>query len=203
MTITTKTCSVDGCETVLIPHINCKELCKKHYARMRRHGDTNLRYKIHGKSRSLEYKTWTSLKGRCYNPKNPLYKWWGARGIKVCDRWLNSFEAFHEDMGDRPSSKHSLDRINVNGDYEPSNCRWATRDIQDNNTTRNKHLTHNGETKTVHQWAAVTGINESTIRSRLAYGWPEELVLTVNKYQHHKKANRTALAAVTMEADEA
>jgi hypothetical protein len=85
---------------------------------------------IHGMSLSIEYKIWQGMKDRCYNPNSKDYHNYGARGIVVCDRWLNSFEAFYKDMGDRPHANLTLDRIDTNGNYEPSNCRWVTRDVQ-------------------------------------------------------------------------
>lgn len=80
-----------------------------------------------GGTKSPEYRAWSNAKTRCYNSNDHRYKWYGARGIQVCDRWLHNFDAFFEDMGLRPSPDHSLDRYpNVNGNYEPDNCRWAT-----------------------------------------------------------------------------
>ncbi len=79
------------------------------------------------------YKTWDNMKTRCYNSNYIRYKDWGGRGIKVCDRWLNSFENFLSDMGERPTLKHSIDRIDNNRNYEPSNCRWATPHQQSQN----------------------------------------------------------------------
>lgn len=86
--------------------------------------------KYHGQSsagkRSPEYKSWFNMKARCYNPKNNRYQAYGGRGIRVCDRWLNSYINFFEDLGPRPTPDHSLDRIDVNGMYEPGNCKWST-----------------------------------------------------------------------------
>lgn len=108
-----------------------------------RHGDVN----------SKEYGAWSMIKGRCYNPKNNRYKSYGARGIKMCDRWLNSYSNFLEDMGRCPSIELSLDRINNDLNYCKDNCRWATDYEQMNNTTRNTHIEYKGERLTVSQWA--------------------------------------------------
>jgi hypothetical protein len=91
------------------------------------------------------YVLYMGMKQRCYYPKNKRYKNYGGRGIKVCDRWLNNFELFLEDMGERPSKKHSLDRIDNNGDYEPSNCRWATSLEQQGNNSKNHWVEYYGE----------------------------------------------------------
>jgi hypothetical protein len=91
----------------------------------------------HGQSRrghvGLEYCSWAQMKSRCNNRSNPSFKYYGGRGIHVCDRWLNSFENFLADMGRRPSVDYSIDRKNNDGDYEPGNCRWATAKEQRNN----------------------------------------------------------------------
>lgn len=87
---------------------------------------------------SLTYKTWASMKERCTNPNSRVYSYYGGRGITICERWINSFVDFVDDMGDRPSKDYSLDRINVNGNYEPSNCRWATNSEQRINTRQRK-----------------------------------------------------------------
>lgn len=93
---------------------------------------------IHGMSRTIEYSIWGGMIDRCYNPNSGNYRHWGDRGIVVCDRWRDSFEAFLEDMGKRPSPTHSIDRINNDGNYEPGNVRWATPSEQARNTRSSK-----------------------------------------------------------------
>lgn len=101
----------------------------------------------HGMTKSATFKAWLEIKQRCYNPLNSSYKNYGERGITVCDRWLHSFENFLADMGERPTSKHSIDRIDVNGNYEPSNCRWATNKEQCNNRRNNVTIEYKGKQK--------------------------------------------------------
>jgi hypothetical protein len=84
----------------------------------------------HGKSRTVEYSTWKSIKQRCSDPSSSIYVYYGGRGITVCRRWLDSFQAFLEDVGERPSKGYVLERINMDGNYEPGNCRWSTRKEQ-------------------------------------------------------------------------
>ncbi len=87
----------------------------------------------HGMTESPEYNSWCAMKKRCLNPKTTRYERWGGRGITVCPQWIDSFETFFTDMGERPSTDHSLDRKDNDGDYEPGNCRWATSLEQANN----------------------------------------------------------------------
>jgi hypothetical protein len=94
----------------------------------------------HGLRHIPEYHVWAAMKQRCTNPNNKIYKHYGARGIKVCDRWLNSFEAFITDMGRRPTDAHSIERVNNDGNYEPSNCIWATRAVQAKNKRDRQYL---------------------------------------------------------------
>src|SRR3990167_5943872 len=130
-------------------------------------------FKTHGLTKIPEYRCWSSMRGRCGDKKNALY---GGKGIKVCERW-NDFKNFLEDMGPRLSCKHSLDRIDSHGNYEPSNCRWATRTQQNNNRKNVNILTLNGVTKTISDWADHFKMNNGTIRSRINRGWPVEKAL--------------------------
>jgi len=118
------------------------------------------------------------MRSRCNNPKNKGYCNYGGRGIIVCARWV-SFETFFTDMGERPSPKHSIDRIDNDGNYEPSNCRWATKTQQARNRRSNTLITWQGQRLSRAEWAEKTGIGESTIKMRLRSGWPIELALTV------------------------
>jgi len=105
----------------------------------------------HGCTNTLTYQSWESMKKRCLNKNNRFYKNYGGRGIKVCDRWLNSFENFLEDMGKKPIRK-TIDRINNNGNYEPSNCRWITKKDQCNNKSNNLSINFKGKTQSLTQW---------------------------------------------------
>lgn len=109
--------------------------------------------KLNGQKPSVEYKTWLGMIARCTNPNETKFDIYGGRGIIICDRWFSSFENFLEDMGKRPSDHHSIDRIDVNGNYEPNNCRWATIKQQSTNKRNNVFYEYNGVTKTISDWA--------------------------------------------------
>lgn len=120
---------------------------------------------MHGLSKTRENRIWRGIKDRCYNPNRPEYSRYGARGIKMCDEWKSDFTAFYRDMGLRPSANHSIERINTDGDYEPSNCRWATRIEQQNNMRKNVHVEYGGEVLTLGQLWSKTNVCRSTFYS--------------------------------------
>jgi hypothetical protein len=135
----------------------------------------------HGHSYESGFQSWYQMIQRCHRPTSTSYKNYGARGIAVCDRWRESYENFKNDMGERPSPGHSLDRIDNDGNYEPGNCRWATRKEQSRNTRVNRIITFNGRSLPLCDWPEVCGIPLGTIDNRLRKGWPVELALTAKR----------------------
>ena len=121
-------------------------------------------------ARRSAYLQWHNMIRRCTNPAVINFCRYGGRGIAVCDRWRSSFEAFYLDMGERPSPGHTLDRIDNDGDYEPANCRWATRREQSRNKRNNRWITVEGETLCLADWVARSGRARESIRWRLDAG---------------------------------
>lgn len=115
------------------------------------------------------FDTWRKIKQRCLNPKDKQYKNYGARGIKICDEWLHDFWLFCLDVGVKPTNKHTLDRINNDGNYEPGNVRWATIKEQNNNKRTCVFFEHNGEKLNIKQWAKKLNIDDSTLYSRIFF----------------------------------
>lgn len=140
----------------------------------------------HGLTNTPEYYAYNGMKCRCLDINNSNY---GGRGITVCDRWLDSFENFYSDMGARPTKSHSLDRIDVNGNYEPSNCRWATAKEQANNRTNNKYIEYKGCKKTHAEWATFLGIPPQLIYHRVKLGMPLDKVLSITDGRYKKTFN--------------
>lgn len=134
----------------------------------------------HGMRYTRLYKIWRSMKNRCSCSSWEDYKNYGGRGITVCDEWKESFESFRDwAFANGYSDGLSIDRIDVNGNYEPSNCRWATVKQQANNTRSNLYLEFNGEVKTAKEWADELGLNYNTLYSRITTkGWSVEKALT-------------------------
>ncbi len=144
----------------------------------------------HRRSASDEYRIWANMMQRCYNPKTISYENYGGRGIWICQRWRDDVSTFLADVGDRPSVKHSIDRIDNNGGYtcgkcqecaergSPANCRWATRFEQSCNRRTNRLLTHDGETLSVREWCIRLDMKRSTVEVRLRLGWTVARALT-------------------------
>lgn len=126
----------------------------------------------HGYSGTAEHNAWRNMRRRCYTKSNPIYHLYGGRGIRVCDRWNESFLNFLEDMGPRPSTRHTLERVNNNRGYGPENCCWATMKEQHRNTRRNRFVSFQGERLTLADWAQRKGLHPATLHSRLRRGWP-------------------------------
>ncbi len=118
----------------------------------------------HGMLTTPEYKAWASMKQRCYNDRDKRFPYYGGRGIKICESWINSFESFYSDMQQRPTSKHSLDRIDVNGNYEPNNCRWATTNQQAANRRDTTKYHFNNELMALSYIAKLAGIPQTTMQ---------------------------------------
>lgn len=156
--------------------------CKKHEQLGRR----SLRHGMYG---TPEYNSWSAIKERCCNPRNANFHNYGGRGIKMCQRWREGFRNFYSDMGNRPSLNHSIDRIDVNGDYEPGNCRWATPQQQGRNRRDSIILSARGRTMPLNDWAELLGIKRETILSRLRSGKSVEYALFAPVSQKFKKKN--------------
>ena len=136
--------------------------------------------KTHGKSGSAEYDIYYNMRRRCLNKSDRNYPLYGGRGIVICDRWLGAdgFVNFFADMGERPSVKHSLDRIDNDGPYAPANCRWATKSVQMANRRVSRTITFHGETLCLEDWGRKIGVSPSALFTRLENGWTIEEALS-------------------------
>lgn len=138
----------------------------------------------HGKTKTPEYQSWRTMIERCENPNATGYENYGGRGIKICESWRKSFASFFQDMGKRPGLDYQIDRIDNDGNYEPTNCRWATIKEQANNRRKPKPrlvIAFNDMELTIEQWAERLGISVNTIYARRWKGWPVERVLAASR----------------------
>ena len=133
----------------------------------------------HGLSRMPEYRAWQTMRLRCLNPHNAAYPSYGGRGITVCERWLESPANFLADMGLKPTPRHEIDRENNDGNYEPGNCRWVLRKVNDRNRRNNRFVELCDQKLTLAEWSERTGLPHSTLTKRLAAGWTVEQTLTI------------------------
>lgn len=149
----------------------------------------------HGACGTGTYRVWMHMRQRCENPTDNGFPDYGGRGIRVCERWRKSFSSFFEDMGEKPTGK-SINRINNDGNYEPSNCKWATESEQANNRRGNRVLEFKGKRLTVSQWSMELGLSQKALRSRVQMGWPVERILSepVNWYRKPWRENRVGYA---------
>lgn len=132
----------------------------------------------HGLSKLPMFRRWCGIIQRCCDPNHVAYARYGGKGIAVCERW-KSFENFYADMGEPPSDKHSVERIDGSLGYSPGNCCWATASEQNRNTSQNRIITFCGQTKCLADWAMELGINYGTLQSRIGkYGWTVERAFT-------------------------
>ena len=133
----------------------------------------------HKSSKTKLYKTYQRIKNRCYRKNFPHYNLYGGRGIKMCDEWLNDFETFKKwAINNGYKEGLSIDRINVDGNYEPNNCRWITMFEQASNKRTNVYYTINGQTKTQTEWCRYYNISKNNVRRRLDIGWDIMKALT-------------------------
>ncbi len=158
-------------------------------------GDNLRKYDHSGptyRTRPAEYRAWTGMKQRCTNPRFKDWRLYGGRGISVCPQWLESFDAFFNDVGPKPSQQHSLDRHpNGDGNYELGNVRWATSKQQARNWThRNKLFEHKGERLTLSEWAERLGLARESLRDRIKTGWDIGRALSVRPVRQRERDAR-------------
>lgn len=159
----------------------CSECTAKSRSERRKtHGQTKSSSKGTRLLPSKAYRTWQNTKRRCLNPNDKRYPDYGGRGITVCDEWIDSFENFYRDMGDPPSGRHSIDRIDNNGPYDKQNCRWATQEEQGSNKRNNVLVVVDGESMSLSEACRRSEIDYDTIRKRVVdLGWPIEKALSL------------------------
>ena len=157
--------------------------------------------KTHGMSKTKEENAYRHMMQRCYSKNSAQYKNYGGRGIRVCERWLGSFENFLIDIGRAPSKLHSIDRIDSNGDYSPENCRWATWTDQQRNRRNNRTIEIDGETKTLAEWCEIHDVPYQRVHQRITkLGMSPLIALTKGLLKTGPKEKAEALAKAEMES---
>ena len=142
----------------------------------------------HNMCNTRTYKSWQKMLSRCTNSNDDSYKYYGDRGIKVCTRWLNSFEKFLEDMNERPEGM-TLDRKDNDKGYSPENCRWATPLEQARNKRNNVLIEHNGQTKTIGEWTTIAGLSHGAVRARIKLGWSIKEAIETPLYGRRRRSH--------------
>lgn len=139
----------------------------------------------HGMSSTKEYAAWAAMIDRCNREGNEYFSKYGGRGVEVCEDWLNNFEAFMLDMGKAPTKTHSLERIDNDGNYEPSNCKWGTKQEQSQNRSNTVWIEYNGETKCLAEWARTIGVSSATFRHRvLKFGIELAMTMSLGRWSN-------------------
>ena len=146
------------------------------------------KWKYPARKHLVEYMAWKNAKNRCCKTEIHNYENYGGRGIYMCDKWLNDFDAFYEDMGPKPEG-YSLERVDVNGPYSPENCIWFPLKEQQKNTTETVYITYHGVTRSSHEWAKLTGIRERLIRQRHNRGHTPEAILHNGPLKYGNQVN--------------
>ena len=149
-----------------------------------KHGQTK-----NGK-RTTEYVTWCNILKRCYNKKCDKYFRYGGRGIFVDERWRNDFASFFKDMGVKPTSKHTIERIDNNGPYSPENCKWATQKEQNRNKKNNRLIKYNGKTLCLTEWAEKLGVTRDFLQSKIRYAQGKNISESVIIEKLHKEISQ-------------
>ena len=174
--------------------MNAEDL-RYYYEERKKHGNAT-----HGLSHTKEYSAWSHMHQRCESEKYKFFHQYGGRGIRVCERW-KSFEVFLADVGYAPTKEHSIDRIDANGNYEPSNVRWSTWKTQERNRTNNRVIEINGEKKTLVEWCEIYGIEYGKVWQRVVrLGIDPVIALTHRELRISKKEKAEALAKAEMES---
>jgi hypothetical protein len=173
-------CACDcGAKLVVIGQLLRRKMVTSCGCAMKRRAEVmGRKNRTHGKSDTPEFRVWTNMLARCTNPKDSRFKRYGGRGITVCDAWITSFETFLRDMGPVPFPGAELDREKNDQGYSPSNCRWVTAKVNQNNKATNRLIEFRGRTQSMSLWAEEFGINLNTLRCRLESGWSIEDAFT-------------------------
>lgn len=194
-----RVCKVPGCDSTY--RVSSNSYCRKHEERFKKYGDTSIVHtsKRHGMSFTSEYQAWAEMKRRCKSTHRKTAERYYHRKIIVCEWWDSKFENFYMDMGEKPSSRHSLDRINNDMNYScghcseclengwEANCRWATYKEQCNNKGNNRIIEVNGEILNLSQWAEKIGITVQALNQRInKLGWTLEQALNTPKRSRKK-----------------
>lgn len=181
-------CLCDCGNTIIVSSADLKSGHTKSCGCYKKESSQNNHLKKHGLSKERVYRIWKGMKSRCYNAQNIEFNIYGGRGIKICDEWKNNFVNFYNwSMSNGYLDNLTIDRIDVNGNYEPNNCRWISLNAQQRNRRAKRSITYNGITHCIIEWAEIYNINRKTLTTRLNAGWSIENALTtpVRKLTKH------------------